>query len=147
MAFKIPPYHKRIVTVIRGRDGQPLLTFNTTKSRIVRPDGSVEETQTTESQALIDGRLTHPGRMVGPEAQLPLLCEFCQKPPWSFNLFERRHATHGLVEQGDNCGRCGRCACLKHGQTNRDGLWLCTPCTRKVWLGNLLFGWLWEEVD
>ena len=146
MALNIPPFRKRIVTVLRDAKGEELQTFETVKSRVVQPDGSIEETQTTESRALGNGRLTHPGRMAGPQAEMPLVCELCQNPPRSFNPFQFRRATHSLVSQGNDCSRCGRFTCLKHGRQNRDGVWLCIPCARKGWVLNALFGWLWEEV-
>lgn len=147
MALNIPPFHKRMVTVIRDADGRPLAVFETTKSRIVQPDGSIEETQTNESRVLADGRLIHAGMMAGPDAQLPVLCEFCQNPPRSFNPFKRRRATEGLASQGVNCSRCGRCACVLHARPGQDGLWQCIACARREGLLGRLFGWMWEEVQ
>ena len=148
MAFNVPPYHKRTILVIRDMDGQPLMEFTTSKSRDMH-NGVIEEIQSSESRPLVNGPLTHPGIMVGPDAQLPSICTLCQKPPRSLNPFKRERPTHGLCspEGGTNCASCGRFACCKHLRPGRDGIWRCTSCSRKVWFRRFLFGWLWTEEE
>lgn len=118
-----------IETIIRDKDGQPILIITYAVMNLTMPDGSVIEKTLTETIELVDGFQWHAGLLSAKPPVYIGVCEFCRRPP--FHLLRLERPTHGLVrlKQLKLCANCGTPCCPRH-RIRSSGQWRCPECAR-----------------
>ena len=120
---------REIETIVRDKNGHPILSTTYAVMNLTMPDGSIIEKTQTETIELVDGfEWSAKFLAVTPPIYIGV-CEYCRRPP--FHLLRLERPTHGLVRLTHlkGCCDCGAPCCPRH-RFRHAGRWRCPECAR-----------------